>query len=123
MLVQPVADILEPGIYSGSIPLQFSDGRVQTVDLTLVQGAADSASLGKGPQEVRQAACAPQSLLPRARSLGSGFGVSAGWRGGRGHHLRGRTRRRESAGRAGSPRRRQPAAADGRARSRDRRRG
>ena len=78
MLVQPVTDFLEPGVYHGRIPIQFDDGRVQTVDLTMVQGAADTTALGKEGQ-VRQAACAPTTLLPTARSLGAGFGVSAGW--------------------------------------------
>ncbi len=79
ILVQPRSAPLDPGIHSGRLPLQFSDGRVSTVDITLVQKAAGSGALSTEPGAVSQAACTPTALVPRASSLGAGFGVSAGW--------------------------------------------
>ena len=78
ILVQPRSALLDPGIHRGRLPLQFSDGRVSTVDITLVQ-AAGSGALSKEPGAVSQGACSPTMLVPRASSLGAGFGVSAGW--------------------------------------------
>ena len=72
MVIQPFDPQLLPGVHRGLLPLQFSDGQVETVAVTLVQSAAE----GSAPA---QAGCVAQTLLPRVRSLGSSFDVSSGW--------------------------------------------
>ncbi len=75
--VQPFTDGLAPGVYNATVTLQFSDGRVRTVRLSIAvsNGASKTASVS------REAAgdCVPTKLLPALTTLGQAFSVSAGW--------------------------------------------
>ena len=79
VLVQAISEDLPAGVHTGQLALEFSDGRVESVDITLVQSPAADAQLSKGSGQVLQGACEATTLIPVATSLGSGFDVTAGW--------------------------------------------
>jgi len=75
LIVQPFTGQVEAGEYPGQVALQFSDGRVRQIDISVVvTESADDAGLSK-----RQGGCVPTKLLPAMRTLGDNFAVSAGW--------------------------------------------
>ena len=80
MVVQPLVASLPPGTHRGTITLQFDDGRVTTVQVTVIV-----AGTGVGPasesKDSRSAetSCIPSSLVPVMSSLGRDFLVPAGW--------------------------------------------
>ncbi|HTM51826.1 MAG TPA: hypothetical protein VL285_24190 [Bryobacteraceae bacterium] len=85
ILVQPNLGViglgtnLQPGTHRGSLTLQFSDGRVRTLGITLLvtpPGTGVSARKGGASAD---AGCSPSALLPAISSLGGGFSVPAGW--------------------------------------------
>jgi uncharacterized protein (TIGR03437 family) len=76
VLLQPNASF-PAGTYTQTLNFQFSDGRVQSVRLTVIAGATATTS-GAG-REAREATCTPTKLLPALTTLGSSFSVSAGW--------------------------------------------
>ena len=78
VVVQPFTAGVPAGDYEGNVTLQFSDGRVQEVDLRLVVTKAEAANLLKSPRQAQEA-CVPTKLMPALRTLGSGFAVSGGW--------------------------------------------
>ncbi len=79
ILVQPTSEDLPAGVHTGRLALEFSDGSVESVGITLVQSPAAAAPLGKVRGEVLQGACEATMLIPIATSLGTGFAVTAGW--------------------------------------------
>ena len=78
IVVQPFVGSATAGEYAGNVTLQFSDGRVQEVDLKLVVTDAGAANQLKSPQQAQEA-CVPTKLFPTLRTLPGGFAVSAGW--------------------------------------------
>ena len=88
IVLQPVVDNLAPGTYQGTLTLQFSDGRVSPVGITLIvtsggaklSGAAvrSSSSSAVRPADAG-GGCTPTQLLPSLISLGTGFTVPAGY--------------------------------------------
>jgi hypothetical protein len=84
---QPSPVVIQP---SGTFPVgtstqvlnfQFSDGRVQSVKLTVIATpAAASANQFEGGTDARAAGgCTPTRLVPAMTSLGTAFAVNAGW--------------------------------------------
>jgi len=79
--VQPTlpASIL-PGIYRGTLTLQFSSGAARTVSLLfVVVGGAGSSAARKSVLSRGADGCAPTRLLPVFTSLGYDFNVAASW--------------------------------------------
>ena len=85
IVVQPFTAGLSPGIYAATLTLQFSDGRVQPLNVKVIV----SATGGGGPSTVTQQAvksadsaatpsCAPTKLLPALISLADSFQVPTG---------------------------------------------
>ncbi len=73
VLVQPNLSTQLPGIYRGTLTLQFAEGGAQTVSLLFVV-------LGTATSQQRLAAgCSPARLFPLVTSLQQEFGVRAGW--------------------------------------------
>jgi uncharacterized protein (TIGR03437 family) len=70
-------DNLGPGSYRANLTLQFLDGTVRGVAVTLLVGSGARSAL-KGNLH-SQTACTPSQLFPALRTLGNGFSVSAGW--------------------------------------------
>jgi uncharacterized protein (TIGR03437 family) len=75
-----VVNGLAPGTYTGTITLQFSDGRVSTVGVTFVVTSGSTATSENShaiPHD--SGACTPTKLIPVLTTLGSGFTVPAGF--------------------------------------------
>ena len=71
---------IKPGVYKRNLSFQFSDGRVQTVPVTLIVAPADVSSTKSDPSVRNQVGqCAPKVLVPAMTSLPQSFSVSAGW--------------------------------------------
>jgi uncharacterized protein (TIGR03437 family) len=77
IVVQPVTSGLAPGTYHGNLTLQFSDGRVRDVRLHFVIRPAPGGVLNFAGR--LESTCTPSKLIPTLTSLGSSFGVPAGW--------------------------------------------
>ena len=78
IVIQPFTDGLKPGVYNGTVTLQFSDGRVGSLRLSVVVAAA-SFAVGPGGGRAAEGVCAPTMLIPALSTLGQSFAVSAGW--------------------------------------------
>ena len=78
IVVQPFTDEddVRAGDYEGNVTLQFSDGRVQEVDLRLLVTEAGAVNPLKSPRQAQEA-CVPIMLLPTLRTLGGGFASRA----------------------------------------------
>jgi uncharacterized protein (TIGR03437 family) len=80
IVVQPVTNQLRPGIYNAVLTLQFSDGTISTVQITVIAGGrgffSSARSAYAGPQA---STCTPTKLFPVLTTLGPSFTVSAGW--------------------------------------------
>ena len=73
-----------PVANSDTLSFQFSDGRVQSVKITVVNlpGPAVAPSLREGKSSSHTAVaaiCAPSQLMPSLSTLGQSFSVTAGW--------------------------------------------
>jgi uncharacterized protein (TIGR03437 family) len=82
VVVQPLTSGLTPGVYDGSLALQFSDGYVRRVGLrTIVTPApASPASIADiRDRALDTASCTPTQLVPAITTLGQSFGVPAAW--------------------------------------------
>jgi uncharacterized protein (TIGR03437 family) len=77
VIVQPFVSGLPAGVHSGSLNLQFSDGRVRTVRIRVI--LTGSAALTEGRGFAVDAACAPTRLLPAVTSLTPSAAVTVGW--------------------------------------------
>lgn len=86
IVVQPITTGLSSGVYNGAVTLQFSDGTVSAVKVSVIVSnsiaASGSASINK-PKSARSADagtnCTPSKLLPALTTLGQTFTISAGW--------------------------------------------
>src|SRR6185436_20103448 len=75
--------------YTGTVTLQFSDGRVQAVKVTVIVSNLPRNPSNNQPQSTQPQAkfahpatvdsCTPKQLLPALTTLGQSFEVSAGW--------------------------------------------
>jgi trimeric autotransporter adhesin len=85
IVVQPFAAGLSAGVYNGLLSLQFSDGSVSPVSVTLVvsNSPATSPDANRGAADQERSAdattCTPTKLIPALTTLGQTFTVSAGW--------------------------------------------
>ncbi len=80
IVVQPIVNGLAPGTYTGTLTLQFSDGRVSTVGVTfVVTGTPGTTSENPHSISHDSGSCSPTKLIPVLTSLGSGFTVPAGF--------------------------------------------
>jgi len=80
IVVQPFTSGLAAGVYNGAVTLQFSDGRVQSVNAQVIVTAGDSGSPEDAKSRAAESnACTPTKLLPSLTTLGQSFAVSAGW--------------------------------------------
>ena len=77
VVVQPYTDGLPPGVYNGTVTLQFSDGRVRALKFSVVVATGGKSS-DAGVREA-EAVCRPASLLPALTTLGQSFSISAGY--------------------------------------------
>ncbi len=75
--VQPSLGTLAPGVYQGTLTLQFHDGSAQTVAITFLVASASRASAQRFPGE-SAAGCTPTQMLAQVRNYGSNYGSSAG---------------------------------------------
>ena len=72
--VQPDSAGLEPGTYTGTLNLLFSDGSPRSVRVKLVVAP------GAAEQSARKAnGCTPRRLVPVFTAVGANFGLAAGW--------------------------------------------
>ena len=76
MIVQPFTDGLKAGIYNATVTLQFSDGRVRSLKVSVAVAAVGSSGLAA---RAAGASCTPTQLLTALTTLGQSFVVSAGW--------------------------------------------
>ncbi len=82
IVVQPITTGLNAGVYNGTVTLQFSDGTVSAVQVSVIvsnQGATSSSSRGGNMRPADSTGCTPSKLVPALNSLGQSFQVSAGW--------------------------------------------
>jgi uncharacterized protein (TIGR03437 family) len=79
LVVQPLTDGLPPGIYSGTVSLQFSDGRVSSLKVSIVVPAGSAATGANAARAANETVCQPTQLLIALTTLGQSFTVSAGW--------------------------------------------
>jgi uncharacterized protein (TIGR03437 family) len=86
IVVQPFTSNLAAGVYNGTLTLQFTDGRVGSVKITVIvsNGSATGSSTTRtDAKSLRtadaEASCPPTKLLPALTTLGQSFAVSAGW--------------------------------------------
>jgi uncharacterized protein (TIGR03437 family) len=86
IVVQPITTgLASAGVYNGAVTLQFSDGTVSAVEVSVIvsstTAAGGSASNRKATADQSGAAtsCAPTKLVPALTTLGQTFTVSAGW--------------------------------------------
>lgn len=81
IVVQPITSELSAGVYDGTVTLQFSDGTVSAVLVSVIvsnnTGAISSARGNARPSD--SGSCQPSKLVPQLISLGASFQVSAGW--------------------------------------------
>lgn len=74
VIVQPFIGNLPPGVYTGSVNMQFTDGTVRTVRIKVILLAGES----RGALRFAEA-CTPTKLLPAITSLAQSARVTAGW--------------------------------------------
>lgn len=81
IVVQPIIGNLGPGVYSGSVTLQFSDGRVRTVGVSVVVAAGGGGTSSSLPLAAPNSdtSCKATTLVTALTTLGESFTVSAGW--------------------------------------------
>src|SRR5262249_39021533 len=84
IVVQPFTTGLSPGVYTATVTLQFNDGRVQSVKVTvIVSNTVTRTSSVSRPNRASRPAdiggCTPEKLIPAVKTLGQTFAVSAGW--------------------------------------------
>jgi uncharacterized protein (TIGR03437 family) len=84
MVVEPLVNNLTPGIYSGTLTLQFSDGRVSTVGIQFIVTGSSTAltearTEGRAKPLDASGVCTPTQLLPFLLTLGTGFSLPAGY--------------------------------------------
>jgi uncharacterized protein (TIGR03437 family) len=79
VVVQPFTSGMAPGVYQGSITLQFSDGRIRSLHFSVVVPKGGGTQVSNKFRSLDQAACAPTKLLTALTTLGQAFTVSAGW--------------------------------------------
>ncbi len=77
--VQPKLDGLSPGVYQGSITLQFADGSAQTVGVTFLVAAKASSIGAQSRFSAGLGACVPTKLIAQDRSVGGSANVSVGY--------------------------------------------
>jgi uncharacterized protein (TIGR03437 family) len=79
VVVQPFVANLAPGLYRGSLDLQFDDGRVRSVRIqVIVSGAASVGAAGKGGAPSVEG-CTPARLVPAVTSLSPAAPITVGW--------------------------------------------
>ena len=80
VLIQPAAKFAA-GTSTQILNFQFSDGRVQSVKITVIAtpGAPSSNQFDGGASARAAGGCTATRLVPALTSLGSSFAVSAGW--------------------------------------------
>ena len=86
IVVQPITTGLGSGVYNGAVTLQFSDGTVSAVKVSVIvsnttaaTGSARSTKAKSARSEDAGTNCTPSKLLPALTTLGQTFTISAGW--------------------------------------------
>jgi uncharacterized protein (TIGR03437 family) len=81
IVVQPITTGLSAGVYNGVVTLQFSDGTVSAVQVSVIASNAGtmSSSARSKPGPADSTVCTPSKLVPALTTLGQTFTVSAGW--------------------------------------------
>jgi uncharacterized protein (TIGR03437 family) len=82
IVVQPFTSSLRAGVYNAVLTLQFSDGTISPVQITVIVSQSGASNSSAKPDQAKPAAvtsCAPTKLVPALTTLGQTFTVSAGW--------------------------------------------
>lgn len=79
VVVQPITTNLNVGVHSGVVSLQFSDGTVTAVPVTVIVSNSGGASSLSRSRSADLTVCTPSKLVPALTTLAQTFSVSAGW--------------------------------------------
>jgi uncharacterized protein (TIGR03437 family) len=86
VVVQPFVDSAGPGVYNGTVTLQFNDGGVSRVNVKVIvtSGARMSAAVftekqGRGLRSLPADVCTPKKLVPALTTIPDSFELSVGW--------------------------------------------
>ena len=79
MVIQPLTSALSPGVYTGDITLQFSDGFIRRIGIRTIVTPAPAGTQAKPSDVTATAPCTPTQLVPAITTLGQSFGVPAAW--------------------------------------------
>ncbi|HTW66367.1 MAG TPA: hypothetical protein VME17_17210 [Bryobacteraceae bacterium] len=82
IVVQPLTTNLNAGVYNAVLTLQFSDGTISPVQITVIvsnTGAVSSSAKSGKFKPAITSSCTPSKLFPVLTTLGPTFTVSAGW--------------------------------------------
>lgn len=85
IVVQPYTSALGSGVHSGALTLQFSDGQVENVKITVIVSGSKTApsstnlAQAKSIPSANAGSCSPTKLIPALSTLGQSFSVTAGW--------------------------------------------
>jgi uncharacterized protein (TIGR03437 family) len=87
MVVQPFTSGLGAGVYNGTVTLQFSDGRVNRVNVKVIVASGAGTLTTSSPESLRRgqglalplAACTPKKLVPILTTMPDSFELSVGW--------------------------------------------
>jgi uncharacterized protein (TIGR03437 family) len=78
IVIQPNIEGLTPGVRTGALNLQFSDGSVRTVGILLVLTGGGASQASKGTRLASED-CVASRLLPSFTSLSQDYSVPSGW--------------------------------------------
>lgn len=82
IVVQPITTGLSAGVYNGTVTLQFSDGTVSAVQVSVIvsnAGGTSASARNSKSEPADSTPCTPSKLVPALTTLGQTFTVSAGW--------------------------------------------
>jgi uncharacterized protein (TIGR03437 family) len=87
IVVQPFTSGLGAGVYNGTVTLQFSDGRVNRVNVKVIVASGAGTLTTNSPDSLRREqgsaltveACTPKKLVPILTTMPDSFELSVGW--------------------------------------------
>jgi uncharacterized protein (TIGR03437 family) len=77
--VSPKLASVDPGVYRGTLTLQFSTGVAQTVGLLFVVAGNNFVVAGNNAKSREAGGCSPTKIVPVFTNLSSGFAATGGW--------------------------------------------
>jgi uncharacterized protein (TIGR03437 family) len=86
VVVQPFTSGLGAGVFSGTVTLQFDDGRVSRVNVKVIVASGAGTLTTNSPESLRRGhgsaatdACTPTKLVPILTTMPDSFELSVGW--------------------------------------------